>query len=243
MDSDFFIVDGKAVSAEECRRIFSSFPLADRQWRCLDWIEGETVIDIGCYHGAFVDEVARRHPAKIVLGVDYDPENLRIARLLYPRHLYLRSSVYALALADASVDCITFQEVIEHLEGAALAVKEINRVLKPGGVLVLSTPHSYYWRDIATFLVREMIDRVRGRQRLRTTVYFETVEWNRHIYSWSPSTLLTLLATNGFEYVGHQYSTDAGGWLESAFLRLFPFLGPAQIIKVRKAGDAPPRMI
>ena len=43
-------------------------------------------------------------------------------------------SIYDLDFKDASYDCVTMQEVLEHLEGAAQAVKEINRILKVGGV-------------------------------------------------------------------------------------------------------------
>jgi len=197
------------------------------------------VVDIGCYGGAFVDALAKRHPDKQVVGIDSDPENLRIAKFLHPGRRFLRSSTYALSLADASVDCVTFQEVIEHLEGAAQAIKEINRVLRPGGLLILSTPHPYYWRDMAAFTVHELANRFRSRRRLRAAIYFADVEWNRHIYCWTPSTLLTLLVTNGFEYVDHQFSADAGGRVEAIFLRLFPFFGPAQIMKVIKTGEAP----
>lgn len=243
MDNGPFIVDGQPVSAEECRRIFTARDLEDRQRRCLDWVEGASVVDIGCYAGTFVDALTKRYPDKQIVGIDYDPENLRIARFLHPEYRFVRSSTYALSLADASVDCITFQEVIEHLEGAALAIKEINRVLKPGGLFILSTPHPYYWRDMAAFFAHEVGNRLKERRRLRAAIYFAEVEWNRHIYCWTPSTLLTLLVTNGFEYVDHQFSADAGGRVEAMFLRLFPFLGPAQILKVRKTGKARPGMI
>lgn len=243
MDDGPFFIDGRHVSGEECRRLFQTEGLGDRQQRCLDWVEGETVVDIGCYSGAFVDALVKADLGRRVIGVDYDPENLRIARYLYPQHTYIRASAYALGMDDASVDCITFQEVIEHLEGAAAAIKEINRVLKPGGTLILSTPHPYYWRDMAAFIAHEVGNRIRGRRQLRTAIYFAESEWNRHIYCWTPSTLLTLLVTNGFEYAGHQYSADANNRLEAFFIRLFPFFGPAQIIKVRKIGEAPRRTI
>lgn len=242
-DNGPFFVDGRHVSAEECRALFPQGVLDDRQTRCLGLVAGETIVDIGCYSGAFTDAVARRFPTASVTGVDYDPENLRIARFLHPNRNFLRSSVYELALGDESVDCVTFQEVIEHLEGAASAIKEINRVLKVGGTFILTTPHPYYWRDMVAFFVREIANSLRSAKRLNTAIYFEEVEWNRHIYCWTPATLLTLLVTNGFEYVTHQYSADAGNVVERLALRAMSFLGPTQILKVRKTASAPDRLI
>ena len=46
-----------------------------------------------------------------------------------------------LPYADDTYDLVTATEVIEHLENPRLFVREINRVLKPGGVCVLSTPN------------------------------------------------------------------------------------------------------
>jgi ubiquinone/menaquinone biosynthesis C-methylase UbiE len=157
-----YLVDGKHLSADQCRALFAGVSLLDRQIKVLDRIEGDTIIDVGCYTGIFVHEAARRFPDKTVIGVDYSEDNIRIAQLLYPdmQDRFRRMSVYRLEIADASVDCITLQEVLEHLEGAALAIKEVNRVLKLGGVLVVSVPNPYYMWRIATFVCFEISNAV-----------------------------------------------------------------------------------
>jgi ubiquinone/menaquinone biosynthesis C-methylase UbiE len=151
-------------------------------------------------------------------------------------------SVYRLEIADASVDCITLQEVIEHLEGAALAIKEVNRVLKQNGVLVVSVPNPFYARRIATFVGFEIgnaFRRWRGRApRLDAEVLSKNIEWDRHIYAWTPQTLLTLLTINGFEYVDHCYESRVPDRFRRWFLAALPFLGPTQILKVRKVAPA-----
>ena len=133
-------------------------PLLDRQLRVMERIEGDTIVDIGCYSGLFVHEVARRFPEKTVIGIDYFEDNIRIAQLLYPemQDCFRKMSVYGLDMADASIDCITLQEVLEHLEGAALAIKEVNRVLKPGGVLVVTVPNPFYVLRVAKFVLLEI---------------------------------------------------------------------------------------
>ncbi len=46
-----------------------------------------------------------------------------------------------LPFEDGRFDCVVLQEVIEHLQNPVLVMKEIHRVLKPGGVFILSTPN------------------------------------------------------------------------------------------------------
>ena len=239
-----YLVDGKNLSAEECRSIFRTAKLGDRQLRVLDFIEGDRVLDIGCYAGNFVSEATMRYPTKVVTGIDYFEDHIRIAKLVFPEiaSSFRQMSIYNLECEDATLDCVTLQEVLEHLEGAAQAVKEINRLLKVGGALIVSVPNPFYIGAMLSFFRFELGNawcRFRGRKtRLGTEIYFREIEWNRHIFSWTPQTLLTLFAVNGFEYVEHCYETGVTNLAERLLLRLFPFFGPTQILKVRKTSVA-----
>lgn len=243
------MVDGRSVTAAECRCIFSSHTLGDRQRQVLDLVEGESVLDIGCYAGNFVAEVINRFPQKSVVGIDYVEGHIKIAKLVFPELAahFRQMSIYQLEFEDCSFDCVTLQEVLEHLEGAAHAVKGINRILKLNGVLIVSVPNPFYIRAMLSFFrfeLRNAWRRFRGdRTRLGTEIYFQEVEWNRHIFSWTPQTLLTLFSVNGFEYVGHCYENGTSNPIERALLNLFPFLGPTQILKVRKASVAPSALV
>ena len=52
----------------------------------------------------------------------------------------VRGDVYALPFADESFDCIIISEVLEHLHDDDAAIRELSRVLKPGGRLAVSVP-------------------------------------------------------------------------------------------------------
>lgn len=224
--------------------------LADRQEACLDLIEGRVVLDVGCYEGGFVRRIRQRYPEKTILGVDYFEENIRRARELNPdmAENFRCLSVYDLALPPASVDCVTFQAAIEHLEQAALAVKQINRVLRPGGYLVLTTDNPYGWRYLLAFLrdeTRNTWRRLRGRPtELKPVIFNPAVEYARHIHAWTPRTLLTLMAVNGFEYVWHGYVPADDSLAGRMAARLAPaFFGLVQVLKVRKVAEAPVRFV
>jgi len=243
--TESFLVDGRRVGPDECRRLFEG-ALPDRMRRVLARAHGPRLLDVGCYGGSFLAALADKRPEIDALAIDYDEENLKIAQFLRPDladHLR-QASVYALPFDDSSFDCITFQEVIEHLEGAAQAVKELNRVLRPDGTLLLSTPNAYYWRDFLWHARSELASRIRLRPpRLENAVFFAQSEWNRHVYSWTPVTLLTLLEVNGFRYTGHWYSNDERGVAGRALLRAAPFLGPVIVLEARKAAAAPARLV
>jgi SAM-dependent methyltransferase len=241
--------DGHRLSADQCRTLLAGERLLDRHLAVMARIEGALVVDVGCGTGTFVREASLRCPDKTVIGVDYSSESIGVARLVNPQlaDRFRLMSAYQLEFSDASVDCITLQEVLEHLEGAALAVKEANRVLVAGGRLVVSVPNPYYAGRIVKFIAAELVDMMRRRRgrapRLASEVLSAGVEWDRHVHSWTPQTLLTLLEANGFAYLEHAYETGAPSRFRRWFLTAFPFLGPTQILVVCKINSAPPGLV
>jgi len=104
------------------------------------WCAGRDVLDAACgvgYGSAHVGTTARS-----VLGVDVSEEAIAYAREHYsaPNVSYAAMDVLALELGDASFDTVCSFETIEHVADAERAVAELARVLRDGGVLVVSTP-------------------------------------------------------------------------------------------------------
>lgn len=51
--------------------------------------------------------------------------------------------IHAIPLEEASIDAIICRSVLEHVQDPGLAMKEMHRILKPGGVLFLQVPSTY----------------------------------------------------------------------------------------------------
>jgi 2-polyprenyl-3-methyl-5-hydroxy-6-metoxy-1,4-benzoquinol methylase len=107
----------------------------------LDHIDaGERVLDVGCGEGRFAAELARA--GADVVGLDVAAEPLRRTRERHPELVDLRHVPAAgvWPLEDASFDVVWAGEVIEHVADTAGWLSEVRRVLRSGGVLLLSTP-------------------------------------------------------------------------------------------------------
>jgi SAM-dependent methyltransferase len=208
--------------------------------------KGPRLLDVGAYDGSFIEALRQARPEIDALAAEYDEENLEIARFLRPElaDRFVRASAYDLPFEDDTYDCVRLQEVIEHLEGAAEAVKEINRVLRPGGTLLVTTPNAYFWRDFLDHARADAAKRLRKRApQLESATFFAESEWNRHVYCWTPATLLTLLEVNGFRYSWHGYSHDERGLWPRALMRVAPVVAPVIVLETIKTGPAPTRLV
>jgi ubiquinone biosynthesis O-methyltransferase len=109
---------------------------------------GSTVLDIGC--GDARDIVPMLEAGATVVGVDLSEGMIRQARLELESRGHHNvtleiGDVTALQFGAGTFDTVICSEVIEHVPDAAGALREIYRVLKSGGRIVLSTPNRRSW--------------------------------------------------------------------------------------------------
>ncbi|OBG57658.1 MULTISPECIES: bifunctional 2-polyprenyl-6-hydroxyphenol methylase/3-demethylubiquinol 3-O-methyltransferase UbiG [unclassified Mycobacterium] len=100
---------------------------------------GREVLEAGCGEGYGADLIAG--VARRVVAVDYDEAAVAHVRARYPRVEVMRANLAELPLPDASVDIVVNFQVIEHLWDQAQFVAECARVLRRGGLLMMSTPN------------------------------------------------------------------------------------------------------
>jgi SAM-dependent methyltransferase len=110
----------------------------------------KTLLDCGAGTGLFAQEVATRCR---VLVLDDHEESLRRLRERFLPEQVLRVSAEGIPLADASVEAVTALDVLEHVENDRAAVREMARVLRPGGVAIVTVPAGMaLWSDWDTAL-------------------------------------------------------------------------------------------
>ena len=125
-----------------------------------EYCRGRHVLDIACgegYGSALLAGVAA-----LVTGVDMASDAVAHARRRYQRsHLqFAVGNCVAIPLLDRSVDVVVSFETIEHHDQHSAMLREMKRVLRPGGTLVISSPEKHEYSDAPDyhnpFHVREL---------------------------------------------------------------------------------------
>jgi ubiquinone/menaquinone biosynthesis C-methylase UbiE len=102
----------------------------------------EPMLDAGCGTGL---NLASMPPGST--GIDLNPRNLDLIRKRLPDRQLVEGDIEKMPFDDASFATVVCTEVLEHVPYPATALKEIHRVLKPGGMLIGSVPcRSFIWK-------------------------------------------------------------------------------------------------
>jgi ubiquinone/menaquinone biosynthesis C-methylase UbiE len=106
---------------------------------------GMRLLDCGCGVGSITVGLAEAVAAGEVVGVDREPGQIELARQRAQEQRVTNvrfevGNVYALPFPDASFDAAFAHTVLEHLSDPLRALKEMRRVLKPGGIVGIKDP-------------------------------------------------------------------------------------------------------
>jgi SAM-dependent methyltransferase len=176
------------------------------------------------------------------VGVDLDPD--RVAGVVREFGLDVRKCDVeraALPFGDAEFSLVLLCETFEHLRvDPAFVLSEINRVLAPGGVLVLTTPNVYSLPSLARFLSgRSIADPLSEFGKLRNVGHMG------HVREYSAREVTRFLRACGLdaESIAYRYHANAKGW-RGSLLRTAYRLAPKRfrreiVIVARKARPAP----
>jgi ubiquinone/menaquinone biosynthesis C-methylase UbiE len=118
--------------------------------------EGKRALDVGCGPGIYMGLLAERGFATV--GVDGSPEMLALARSNNPGAELHQSDVETLPIASSSVDLVLCIEVLRYLPDPSIAIREIGRVLKPGGVCLATASPAFSLNGY--LLVNRVVEKV-----------------------------------------------------------------------------------
>jgi len=174
-------------------RVFNAYSQARYQW--IIWasadLMGKKVLDLGCGDGSLSFLIAEKGAE--VSGVDNDEIGLEFARKNVPKADFVNASAYNLPFKDEFFDVVVSCEVIEHLEEPEKMLSEAMRVLKKGGMIVLTTPYKLsetpsdknHVKEYYPSEIKELLDRRCGQSEIKTTHH---IFW-RGVYSYSSRSL------------------------------------------------------
>lgn len=149
------------------------------------------ILDIGCNWGEIHNYLDKKQ-GKIAYGMDIILTNYR--------DNVVRADAHYIPFKDETFDSIFAGEIIEHLEDPAQFLREVERVLKRGGHLILTTPNIHSLSYIKGILLRK-----------------ETLsDFSEHIYGWD----LKLLR-NFFQKLNLRLEIEECGYVDGGGLRFY----------------------
>ncbi len=146
----------------------------------LETITPGRLLDVGCGNGQRLSQLQTL--GWDVEGQEIDPKAVMNAQHNYGIKIHL-GNLHDIAFSSSIFDAIIMGHVIEHLIDPLTILTECHRILKPGGILVITTP------NVESF----------GRKYFKSA--WRGLEAPRHIYLFSPKTLHHICERAGFQQI------------------------------------------
>ena len=105
-----------------------------------------TLVDIGCGSGKLLSKISSANKYGVDISANYLAEALTSGASL------IKSDIDDLPYLDSFFDCVICTDVLEHVMRLDDAVDELNRILKPGGMLIIRVP---FREDLSSYLAHE----------------------------------------------------------------------------------------
>lgn len=171
------------------------------------------VLDLGCGNGSLSNAIAQQ--GYEVVGVEESAIGFNSACQSFPDCQFIQASIYDLPYAplQRSFDIVISSEVIEHLFYPRELLKAAKKCLKPGGLLILTTPYHGYLKNLLLALTNKMDG------------HFTSLRDGAHIKFFSVKTLTSLLEAEGYQAIEFKF----GGRL--------PYLWKSMLCSCSLSGD------
>jgi 2-polyprenyl-3-methyl-5-hydroxy-6-metoxy-1,4-benzoquinol methylase len=156
------------------------------------------VLDLGCGNGALAEELLSW--GYDAIGIDPSASGIAQARRRLPSIPFHQATADTAAMAQLQLpafDAIVSTEVVEHVYSPRQWAAAAYAALKPGGVVICSTPYHGYLKNCALALSGKL------------DAHFTALWDGGHIKFWSRHTLTALLQEAGFQVVAFR---GAGRW-------------------------------
>jgi SAM-dependent methyltransferase len=168
-------------------------------------LSGVRIVDLGVSRGLLLERFRRYRDAELD-GIEIDPAEIEYSRRrgLEPARHFVNvfegsRMVARLPHEDTSADVVLAGEILEHIVDTEGFLREVHRVLRPGGALVLTTPNILWWKHRLALLAGRYPDALDYRIRYGDDF--------GHVRAFAPGPLRELLDETGFvrlELVGNR---------------------------------------
>jgi ubiquinone/menaquinone biosynthesis C-methylase UbiE len=111
--------------------------------KCKKHLKG-TVVDIGCGSGDFLKIIMDNNIQCTVYGTDFSTGSIQRCKDFIQNGTFLVDDIYAMKLENNYFDVVICMEVLEHLEMPEIAFRELRRICKHDGLIIITIPNGKY---------------------------------------------------------------------------------------------------
>jgi ubiquinone/menaquinone biosynthesis C-methylase UbiE len=182
------------------RKVFKKFDV-NREDLALSLLEknGGNFLDVGCGNGSFAFKAKEKFDE--IYGIDISPSRIqeakKTAKERFPNnnnfHFYVQDINEKIGFSDSTFDVVTCLAVLEHIFDPYFIAKEIYRILKNNGTLILEVPNIAYLKHRIQLLLGKL------------PVTSSPLNWREigcdggHLHYFTKKTLCRLLEEEGFK--------------------------------------------
>jgi 2-polyprenyl-3-methyl-5-hydroxy-6-metoxy-1,4-benzoquinol methylase len=178
-------------------------------------IETSTILDVGMGEGNFLEALKKDRPEIEAWGIELEKQSFNKAKNKIDKALEGTIEDNLTNLPDNYFDCITFNDVIEHLVDPVQTLKSIKLKLKDDGVLIASIPNMRYIFNMKKIIL-DLIFKKDWRY------YDSGIMDKTHLHFYTKLTMQELLSESGFELIKIEGTNSYTNW-KLKFLNLITF--------------------
>jgi len=164
----------------------------------LDLSGGEKILEIGCGRGFYLNVLSKVFPKLDITGIDLNEKYLSVAKRFINNNKVklIKADATKLPFANKTFDRIIATEILEHIPNDQKAISEIYRVLKPGGMVMVTVPNTNYpflW-DPTNWILERIF-----KWHLPSNIWWLSGIWADHVRLYGEKELKDKIEKKGFK--------------------------------------------
>lgn len=152
------------------------------------------ILDIGCGNGSLTNFILQQ--GYEVVGIEESESGIKLASENYPDCQFIQGSIYDLPdkELEEKFDIVISLEVIEHLFYPKELVRAAKKILKPNGILIITTPYHGYLKNLMLAITGKM------------DKHFTALWDGGHIKFFSVNSLTSLLESENYTDINFKFA-------------------------------------
>lgn len=163
----------------DCIKTRRGISLRLRRLNFFGFNKNELILDLGCGDGLNI-KILRQKGIKNVVGIDISKELLKEAKKLNPKNKFYLASAESLPFKSDNFDVVLVDSVFHHFMRFEKSLKEIKRVLKPGGRLCFVEPHKSIFRTMYDYFSVSPLAKYTPFFKERGPAYLAEIKFMKH---------------------------------------------------------------